>query len=122
MKVPLTVNTIRKPSTNTASNGRASTVTTTADLSALSTVTGSTGNDQNYKVPTTKLIESTGPTRLNTANVSSKILTIITTPAFSAESVTPLDTDVTNTSITTPATSAKTEATTINGNISVQSY
>lgn len=45
MKVPLTVNTIRKPSTNTASNGRAYTVTTTVDLSALTTVTGSTGND-----------------------------------------------------------------------------
>lgn len=44
MKIPLTVNPIRKPSTNTAYNGRASTVTTTVDLSAL-TVTGSTGND-----------------------------------------------------------------------------
>lgn len=104
MKSSLTVNTTRKPGTSTTSYGRASTVST-SDPSALTTVTGSTGNELN--IGTTDF-SMTSPTMLKTTYVSSATMTSITTSTFTAETVTSPDTDVTNTFITTRATSSNT--------------
>nr|XP_019930579.1 probable serine/threonine-protein kinase nek3 isoform X2 [Crassostrea gigas] len=98
------VNTTRKPGTSTTSYGRASTVST-SDPSALTTVTGSTGNELN--IGTTDF-SMTSPTMLKTTYVSSATMTSITTSTFTAETVTSPDTDVTNTFITTRATSSNT--------------